>query len=58
MMEVWQPINTAPSDIVIKTKVVDAAGERNEQELVKQGNLFFFPDMSMYVYYQPTHWRH
>lgn len=27
------------------------------QELKRNGNLWFFPDGSMYVYYVPTHWR-
>lgn len=39
------------------TKVDDEKGVRNEQELKRQGNLWFVPDGSMYVYYTPTHWR-
>jgi hypothetical protein len=53
----WRPIATAPEDITVDTKIDDAAGVRNEQPLVRQGNLWFFPDRSMYVYYRPTHWR-
>lgn len=30
----------------------------NEQPLVLKGKLWFFPDMSMYVYYTPTHWKY
>ena len=29
----------------------------NEQKLVRKGNLWFFPDYSMYVYYVPQAWR-
>ena len=41
----------------VNTKIDDAKGVRNEQSLVRQGNLWFFPDFSMYCYYRPTHWR-
>ncbi len=41
----------------VETKIDDAKGSRNEQSLVLQGSLWFFPDRSMYVYYSPTHWR-
>ena len=43
---------------VVLTKIDDAKGPRNEAQLKRQGNLWFFPDDSMYVYYTPTHWRH
>jgi len=43
--------------VVVDTKVDDAKGVRNEQPLKRSGNLWFFPDGSMYVYYTPTHWR-
>ena len=47
-----------PDDgVVVMTKIYDAKGERNEQELKRRGNLWFFPDDTMYVYYTPTHWR-
>jgi len=39
------------------TKIDDGKGVRNETTLKRQGNLWFYPDMSMYVYYTPTHWR-
>lgn len=42
---------------LVDTKVDDRNGLRNEQRLIRQGNLWFFPDMSMYVYYKPTHWK-
>lgn len=53
----WQPIDTAPEGVTVRTKIDDGGGARNEQNLKRQGRLWFFPDMSMYVYYQPTHWR-
>ena len=46
-----------PDGDEVNTKIDDANGIRNEQALVRQGNLWFFPDRSMYVYYAPTHWR-
>lgn len=53
----WQPIETAPSDVVVETKIDNEKGCRNVQPLKRQGRLWFFPDHSMYVYYTPTHWR-
>ena len=41
----------------VLTKVHDARGERNEQKLVRRGNLWFTADGSMYVYFTPTHWK-
>lgn len=52
----WNPINSAPDGVVVNTKIDDEKGVRNEQKLKKSGNLWYFPDGSMYVYYQPTHW--
>lgn len=43
--------------VVVQTKIDTAEGCRNEQSLKRQGNLWFIPDGSMYVYYSPTHWR-
>lgn len=56
-MDNWQPITTAPEGVEVATKIDDAHGARNETTLVRKGALWFFPDMSMYVYYRPTHWR-
>ena len=53
----WQPIETAPEDRVVLTKIEDERGLRNVQRLRRHGNLWFFPDNSMYVYYYPTHWQ-
>lgn len=56
-MSEWQSIDTAPERTEVETKIDDGNGCRNEQRLRRQGRLWFFPDMSMYVYYTPTHWR-
>jgi hypothetical protein len=40
----------------VLTKIDDSNGIRNEQTLKLRGNLWWFPDGSMYVYYTPTHW--
>ena len=40
----------------VLTKIDDGHGCRNQTVLVRQGNLWYFPDHSMYVYYEPTHW--
>lgn len=54
----WEPIDTMPRGSVALTKVDDAGGVRNVQELKrsKDNALFWHPDGSMYVYYTPTHW--
>lgn len=54
---VWQTIETAPEGEVIRTIIIDDGGPRNLANLIRKGRLWFFPDMSMYVYYTPTHWR-
>lgn len=41
---------------VVWTKIDDEKGVRNEGELVYSNNLWWLKDMSMYVYYTPTHW--
>jgi len=40
------------------TKIDDANGVRNKQILVRKRNLWFTQDLSMYVYYTPTHWQY
>ncbi len=54
---IWQPIATAPEGEAVMTRILDSNGERNKQPLTRKGSLWFFPDMSMYVYYRPTHWH-
>jgi len=43
--------------VVVNTKIDDQKGCRNEQLLYRQGRLWFVPNGSMYVYYEPTHWK-
>lgn len=46
-----------PEKMLLKTKIVDADGkEHNQEELILSKRLWWLPDMSMYVYYTPTHW--
>ena len=49
----WLPCE----DVEVETKIDDLNGCRKEQPLIRHSNLWFYPDMSMYVYYTPTHWR-
>lgn len=48
---------------VVETKIDDQAGVRNVQTLKRYQrdpecrSLWFVPDGSVYVYYEPTHWR-
>ena len=55
----WEVITEAqpPQGVVVLTKIDREGVSRNEQELVRRGSLWFFPDMSMYVYYRPTHYK-
>lgn len=43
--------------IIVDTKIDKGEVVTNEQQLKRSGNLWFFPDGSMYVYYVPTHWK-
>lgn len=59
----WRLISTdfPPEDVVVETKISDEAGDRNQAKLrwrkTPRGWLWFFADNSMYIYYNPTHWR-
>lgn len=53
----WKTADSAPEHVVVDTKIHDDDGERNVQRLMRRGNLWWFPDGSMYVYYTPTHWK-
>ena len=59
MMSEWQAVSSwSPKNYeVVETKIDDRLGCRNETKLYRQGNLWFIPDGSMYVYYTPTHWK-
>lgn len=48
--------NVPPQDTVVMTKIDDGRGVRNQTPLKRHGNLWFLPDMSICVYYEPTHW--
>jgi len=56
MMWVEFKTQLPPEGRPVYTKIDDEKGVRNVQELVRKGNLMFHTDMSMYVYYTPTHW--
>ncbi len=56
----WMPrtIEEPPENVVVMTAIIDARGvERNVQKLKRVGALWFLPDSSMYIYYEPTHWE-
>lgn len=58
-MAVWQPIETAPENAEVWTKIDDAGGERNVQPMLRRGRLWWInvgEPGEMYVYYCPTHW--
>jgi hypothetical protein len=58
--EKWQPIETAPEDRLVMTKIKDERGVRNIQRLMRMGKLWWVVKdgkPEMYVYYSPTHWR-
>lgn len=46
-----------PDGMEVEAKIDDGKGVRNVANLKFHRGLWWFPDMSMYVYYSPTHWR-
>lgn len=56
----WNKLSQVPAQegVELWTKIDDHEGCRNEQKLIRKGNLWWFTDMSMYVYYVPTHWSY
>ena len=58
-LQQWERVDKCPppKNEVVETKISDHKGDRNIQDLKLVNTLWFFPDMSMYVYYTPTHWR-
>jgi len=55
----WNPIvvddrSTWPPDGEV-VSTMDSGG--HVQPLMRKGTLFWFPDMSMYVYYAPKFWQ-
>ena len=59
-MNEWQltSVSLPPVGVVVETKIDDDKYCRNQTTLKREGNLWFYPDNSMYVYYTPTHWRY
>lgn len=63
-MTEWRTIDSCPEGIEVKTKIDDDKnGVRNIQNLVQKTRIpgetrpmYWYPDGSMYVYYEPTHW--
>lgn len=49
--------------VIVQTKIDDGFGVRNVRDLILyqkdslSRKLWFISDMSMYVYYSPTHWK-
>lgn len=56
----WNRTNEVnpPENTLLLTKVDHQNCSKNEQRLIKKGNLWWLEDMSMYVYYTPTHWKY
>lgn len=55
----YRTSNVLPEDgEIVDTKIDDGKGCRNEQRLKYSHNLWGIPDGSMYVYYNPTHWKY
>lgn len=54
----WKLItgNSPSQKVLVKTKIDDYNGVRNEQNLIRDGKLWWTSDHKMYVYYTPTHW--
>jgi hypothetical protein len=50
-------VRVPPEGEVVETKIDDDKGVRNETRLVRLGRLWYLEDRSMYIYYNPTHWR-
>lgn len=51
---------TCPENLKILTKIDDKYGVRNEQIMMRRGNLWYVnvgDPGEMYVYYVPTHWK-
>lgn len=52
----WQPIETAPTDQMVWTKIEEDGKDRMIQEMKLSNNLWWAG--SMYTYYTPTHWSY
>lgn len=55
---VFEIVDRLPNpDVDVETKIDGQGGVRNTVKLRRHSNLWWFPDMSMYIYYSPTHWK-
>lgn len=56
----WYKIENVkpPMNVIVNTKIDDGRNVRNEQKMIFDGKLWWHADMSVYVYYQPTHWSY
>jgi len=55
----WNKVAVSmPENRVLDTRINDERGIRNEQQLIRRGNLFWHPDGSTYIYYTPTEWKY
>lgn len=54
VLEWNQTESSTPPDGVVVDTLSDGG---LQQTLKRSGNLWFFPDGSMYVYYTPKYWR-
>jgi hypothetical protein len=50
-------VELPPDGAVVRTRISDVYGIKNEQRLVRKGIMWMLPDHATYVYYTPTHWR-
>jgi hypothetical protein len=52
------PSQVPPENVLVETKIDgDEFGERGFCILKRRGKLWFVPDGTMHVYYEPSHWR-
>jgi len=52
----WYETNKELPAEGVTVLTMDSSGR--EQLLKRRGKLWWFPDMSMYIYYVPVRWRH
>jgi len=59
LMTMWISVVDALPErgVLVRTRIKDENGIRNEQLLKRESNLWLFADSSMYVYYTPTEWQ-
>lgn len=54
----WRKVDDeTPEGQILETCVIQGSDIRMQQRLIKKKNLWWHTDMSMYVYYIPTHYR-